>query len=407
VSDIADPLDAARAEHLGFLLRAMALKRKGLAVLLLQDPPGMAGWWEAQGARVTVSAPSDLRRSPEASGRGHHIVHAVEPFHGDDPPADTLRTLASMARRAVILEVDFAAALPAGARDRSRLFERAGAVLPHLYCPSVQPDHPAFPRSWSADRLGRTVWVATRKPLANPLFFTTLLDRAVSRAGGASGDAASLARALRSLRIANVLDVGANLGQFATRTRADGFDGPIVSFEPLTAALPALRRAAAADGSWQVHGVALGAEDGERTINIAANSWSSSLLEALPETLAAEPMIGAVAQETIMVRRLDTIWPEIAPRLAPGPTLLKIDTQGFEGAVLDGAAATLTQVDAVLMECALVPSYAGAPPMEAMIARLRSAGFSPVWLQPGWGDGATGQVFECDMLFARTARLAA
>lgn len=405
MSDIADPLDAARADHLGFLLRSMALKPRGLAVLLLQDPPGMAGWWEAQGAHVTLAAPSELRRDPAIFGQAHDIVHAVEPFHAGDAPAGTLRTLATMAREAAFLEIDFAAALPPGARDRARLFERAGEFLPYVYCPSVQPDHPAFPRNWSADRPGRMVWVATRKPLANPLFFTTLLDRAVTRAGGASADAASLARALRSLRIANVLDVGANLGQFAARTRADGFDGPIVSFEPLSACLPTLRAAAAADGHWQVQGVALGDADGERTIQVSANTWSSSIRSALPETLVAEPMIGAVAEETIAVRRLDTVWPEIAPFLLPGPTLLKVDVQGFEDAVLDGAATALAQVDAVLMECALVPSYAGAPPMEVMIARLRTAGFSPVWLQPGWGDGASGQVFECDMLFARTARL--
>src|SRR2546423_8564507 len=55
-----------------------------------------------------------------------------------------------------------------------------------------------------------------------------------------------------------VIDVGANQGQFA-RTMRDqlSYRGRIVSFEPLTNAFAALRRAAAGDPSWICYNIAL------------------------------------------------------------------------------------------------------------------------------------------------------
>ncbi len=78
--------------------------------------------------------------------------------------------------------------------------------------------------------------------------------------------------------ITTVLDVGANVGQFAELLRLMGYRGKIISFEPLRAAYQELAAKAAADGNWEAHNFALGMQCGHATINVSNYSVLSSLL---------------------------------------------------------------------------------------------------------------------------------
>ncbi len=81
-----------------------------------------------------------------------------------------------------------------------------------------------------------------------------------------------LLKALTYFDIDMVLDVGANVGQFASELRSVGYKGYLVSFEPLSAAHTALSEAAGRDPKWHVHPrSAIGDNDGEIEINIAGN----------------------------------------------------------------------------------------------------------------------------------------
>ncbi len=83
------------------------------------------------------------------------------------------------------------------------------------------------------------------------------------------------------------------------------------------------------------------------------------------------------------------------------PCLLKLDVQGYEDRVLDGAPATLAR--AVLLECELCIAelYAGQAPFRALIDRLDDAGLVLVDLDPFFFDRADGRVLSLDALFAR------
>ena len=86
------------------------------------------------------------------------------------------------------------------------------------------------------------------------------------------------------------LDVGANTGQFAQDLRASGYRGHIVSFEPLSDAHAALLVTASWDPLWDVADrCAVGAGDRWAEINIAGNSYSSSLLPMLDLHREAAP----------------------------------------------------------------------------------------------------------------------
>src|ERR1700757_1421030 len=109
-----------------------------------------------------------------------------------------------------------------------------------------------------------------------------------------------------------VLDVGANTGQFVHQCRAAGYKGDILSFEPSAAAHAALLRSAASDPQWTVADrMALGASTGQVEINIAANSFSSSILPMLDSHLSAAPNSAYVLKEKVPLRRLDDIVNEL------------------------------------------------------------------------------------------------
>jgi len=173
-----------------------------------------------------------------------------------------------------------------------------------------------------------------------------------------SNPAFQLLKALNRFGVDLVLDVGANVGQFASELRSVGYKGNLVSFEPLSAAHNALTVAARRDSMWQVHPrCAIGDYDGEIEINIAGNSVSSSVLPMMESHSSAAEGSAYVGVESVPLRRLDSVAPEyLAKSCWP---FLKIDTQGFEWQVLDGARETLPHVQGVHCELSLIPLYEG------------------------------------------------
>ena len=215
-----------------------------------------------------------------------------------------------------------------------------------------------------------------------------------------SSTTASLVALCRMLSIDLVLDVGASIGQFAGDLRAAGYRGDLVSFEPLPQAWATLARSARSDGRWHVHPrCALGDWDGEIEINVAANGVSSSALAMLESHLLAAPESAYEGTIVAPLHRLDDVAPSYLS--AATSALLKIDTQGFEWQVLDGARETLSKISAVSLELSVTPLYAGQRLWEAFIERLRDEGFELWSLHPGFADKASGRVLQYDGLFCR------
>jgi FkbM family methyltransferase len=112
-----------------------------------------------------------------------------------------------------------------------------------------------------------------------------------------------------------VLDIGANQGQYGTSLRDNiGYNGRIVSFEPLRDAFAILQPTAASDPLWECHNIAFGDSAGTATINISANSHSSSLLPVSARTLEIEPSAGYVGTQDVAVCRLDCVLDQFTGR---------------------------------------------------------------------------------------------
>ena len=216
----------------------------------------------------------------------------------------------------------------------------------------------------------------------------------------ASSPTAQIITSLRKFGIDLVLDVGANQGQFALELRSGGYAGNILSFEPLSTAHDQLLQTSSKDPKWEVYPrTALGDHDGQIEINIAGNSVSSSILSMLESHRNAAPESAYLGKEKVEMAMLDTL---ARPYLDQSrAAFLKIDTQGYEWQVLDGAKNLLSRFQGVLLELSFVPLYEGQHLWKEMIDRLEADGFSLWAMQPGFTDAHSGQTLQADGLFFR------
>jgi FkbM family methyltransferase len=202
-----------------------------------------------------------------------------------------------------------------------------------------------------------------------------------------------------TLGISLVLDVGANAGYYAQDLRRAGYQGKIVSFEPLSSAYKVMEEAAALDPKWTTCNCALGETDGTSEIFISSNSWSSSLLGILPEHTNAAPDSQYVAKEVITINSLDSIFDQYAS--ADDKVFLKIDTQGYTKPVLDGASNSLDKISGVFVEMSLVPLYAGESLIGEVISMLYERGFVLLAIEPEFIDKKSGRLLQVNGLFTR------
>ena len=205
---------------------------------------------------------------------------------------------------------------------------------------------------------------------------------------------------LRSNRIDLVFDVGANFGQYATSLRECGYRGRIVSFEPLTSAFARLEANAKADPLWEVVNIGLGDRDERATINIAGNSQSSSLLEMLPAHLKSAPVSAYVGKEEITVSRLDSVFSKYHRR--GDRTFLKLDAQGYERKILEGASLSLSDIQGIQLEMSIEPLYSDEMPYLEMLGYLAGIGFTLASIEPGFGDPESGRMLQMDGIFFRS-----
>jgi len=202
-----------------------------------------------------------------------------------------------------------------------------------------------------------------------------------------------------------VLDVGANAGQYAMALRHAGYSGQILSFEPLRDAWERCTANASGDRLWSVAPqMALGATEGRAEVHVAKNSVSSSILPMRDAHRAAAADSSYVGTESVDLRRLDGVAGDAIER-ARRP-FLKIDTQGYEREVLEGAAGVLDRIRGVQLEISLTPLYEGSPTLTEILGLMERWGFMPEALLPGFSELTSGRMLQVDGLFFRPETVA-
>src|SRR2546428_5734796 len=222
----------------------------------------------------------------------------------------------------------------------------------------------------------------------------------VRRFRPASSNDAQFGAMLQSHGINLVLDVGANIGQFGKTLRELGYRGRIVSFEPLSAEREQLLKSSKNDPLWEVAPqAAIGSEEGEIDIHMAANSQSSSALNMLDAHANAAPESRYIGSERVPMRRLDSLAPGYMRQ--DSISFLKVDNQGFEDRVLKGASGALDRITGLQLELSLVPLYEGQRLFDDLMGQVKASGFELWSISPVLVDPRTGRLLQVDATFFR------
>ena len=195
-----------------------------------------------------------------------------------------------------------------------------------------------------------------------------------------------------------ILDIGANVGQFVRSVRRTGYKERILSFEPQSSAHAKLVSLARTDPKWTIaNRTALGDAPGVVAMHTAANSLSSSILPMLPSHSVAAPDSRYVGTETTQVNRLD----DLVSLTAQDRVLLKIDVQGYEKRVLDGAPRILANCRALIVEMSLLPLYESQILAQQLWEFLDKAGFEVWSFEPEFRSPDSGRLLQMDGYFVR------
>jgi FkbM family methyltransferase len=198
-----------------------------------------------------------------------------------------------------------------------------------------------------------------------------------------------------------LFDVGANVGQFARAIRKAGYRRHIISFEPLSAAHAKLLVASRHDPLWTIAPrCALAARCGDAEINLAANSQSSSISNMLERHIAGAPEAIYVGKERVTTTTLDCFL-DGKPDLEAKSIALKIDTQGYERAVLDGLHKWSNKVKVIMTEMSLAALYEGEPRFAELFRMIEDRGYHCISIEPGFTDPRTYEVLQVDAIFER------
>jgi FkbM family methyltransferase len=206
-------------------------------------------------------------------------------------------------------------------------------------------------------------------------------------------------QALRSLcPVRTVIDVGANAGQFAAMIHGVFPDAAILSFEPLPECQEPLRRILRDMPGSKAFQTALGAEAGAALFRRASFSPCSSVLRPNDRLKAEVGDLTETSTLEVPFARLDDILEPFQPA---SPLLIKLDVQGYEKEVMEGAPKTLAVAAIVVLEVAFVPLYEKQPLFDDLYQRLRDRGFSYRGNLAQNVSRVDGVITEADALFMR------
>lgn len=235
------------------------------------------------------------------------------------------------------------------------------------------------------------IWRRLRKFMeivVDPFFLSALLK------GSAAG--VEHKPVLSNFHFDYIVDVGANRGQFALITRKLYPSARILSFEPLEEAIKVFRRVFSSDPNTILYDCAIGSENTTSIIHITKDDDSSSLLPITNTQTRIFPGAYEKSTRQVSVITLDQILDENFP----SSSLLKIDVQGYELAVLQGCESIIDKFYMLYIECSFMELYKNQAQAAQIISWLEARSFFLSGVHNMSYD-KTGRAVQGDFLFTK------
>ncbi len=201
-----------------------------------------------------------------------------------------------------------------------------------------------------------------------------------------------------------LVDAGAYVGETSLKLRDHFSDATIHALEPFPDSYDRLCAAVESDPLTHTHQIALGATTRSVALHVNAGQATNSLLPS-HESGASFWGEGLLeTQDTVIVPAL-TLDEFCARQNIGHIDLLKLDVQGAEYDVLEGAAGLLDSqaIDFVFLEVLIAPTYQGQHALSEYLSLLESHGYALF----GFYDLVhhQGRLIQLDMLVASRAAL--
>ena len=195
------------------------------------------------------------------------------------------------------------------------------------------------------------------------------------------------------------IDVGASTGMFSKTCNYFYNKAQIFAFEPLIESYKELSKLKDTIKRFESFNIALGEENRSDFINKSSYHYSSSLLEMSQVHKEAFPYSANSEKEKIDVYSLDSI---LNNKQFEGPTLMKIDVQGYELKVLEGARNTLKKCDFIVIELSLKELYLGQPSFDNIYNFITGKGFVISDILQLSRNPSTFELLQMDVLFKKS-----
>ncbi len=202
----------------------------------------------------------------------------------------------------------------------------------------------------------------------------------------------------RGIKPATILDIGANRGMFSRCSNFIFPEAKIIAFEPLKDCFDELNILKNTIKKFETYNFAISDQKKETVFHRSSYDYSSSLLEMGDIHKDAFPYSAKEKSEVVQVDTLDNI---LSGKKLEEPILMKIDVQGNERAVLNGAIKTLEKTNYLLCELSFFHLYKGQALFDEVYDQITNMGFKFNGQLGGVSHPITKVDLQIDGLFLR------
>lgn len=203
---------------------------------------------------------------------------------------------------------------------------------------------------------------------------------------------------LKKMNIRTILDIGANVGQFASQIHKLLPEATLYSFEPIEECYKELLKTMRGVPKFCAFNYALGDANGQTQLYRNDYTPASSLLPL--EELAKQvfPFTANATSQKIEVRRLNDISGELE---IVDNLLIKVDVQGTEDKVIFGGENLTSRASVVIIETCFETLYKGQMLFSGIYDLLRERGFVYAGCENTRKSPKDGRILYCDSVFCK------